>query len=136
MYSKKLEQEKRTKEELMIKIQQEEKTLKLILQQRVAKLQREKADLSLNKEVESEYKINKLNTLMNKLMREKHKIEEYLNYEVQTKQDLVLALAKEKKNLTNELVALLKDIRKSKHKIKKHVGDDHIRKHFSRDSQD
>lgn len=120
----------------MIKIQQEEKTLKLILQQRVTKLQREKADMSLNKEVESEYKINKLNTLMNKLMREKQKIEEYLNYEVQTKQDLVLALAKEKKNLTNELVALLKDIRKSKHKIKKHVGDDHIRKQFSRDSHD
>ncbi len=73
---------------------------------------------------------------MNKLVREKQKVEEYLNYEVQTKQDLVLALAKEKKNLTNELVVLLKDIRKSKHKIKKHVGDDHLRKHFGRDSTD
>lgn len=104
--------------------------LKQILQQRVDQLQREKADLTSNKEVESEYKINKLNTLMNKLVKEKQKLEEFLNFEVQTKQDLVLALAKEKKNLTNELLGLLKEIRKSKHKIKKHVGTDNLKMHF------
>lgn len=106
----------------MIMIQQEEKNLKLILQQRVESLQREKVDINQNKEMESEYKINKLNTLMNKLMREKQKLEEYYSFEVKEKQELVLALAKEKNSLTIELQGLLKDVKKSKHKIKKHTG--------------
>ena len=63
----------------------EEKMLKQMLQQRVVSLQKEKADLNLNKEVESEYKINKLNSLLNKLVKEKQKLEEFLNFEVQTK---------------------------------------------------
>ena len=53
--------------------------------------------------MEEEYKINKLNSLLSRLMKEKHKIEEYLSFEVKEKQELVLFLAKEKKNLTNEL---------------------------------
>eukprot|EP00347_Sterkiella_histriomuscorum_P019956 403339649 len=130
MLFKKLDQEKRTKDELMIKIQQEEKTLKQILQERVERLQREKADINFNKEMESEYKINKLNNLMSNLVKEKQKLEEFLCFEVQSKQELVLALAKEKKNLTDELVTLIKEIRKSKHKIKKHVGSEHIRRHY------
>ncbi len=53
--------------------------------------------------MEEEFKINKLNTLMSRLTKEKQKLEEYLSLEVKEKQELVLALAKEKKNLTNEL---------------------------------
>lgn len=53
--------------------------------------------------MEGEYRINKLNSLMNRLMREKTKLEEYYSFEVREKQELVLALAKEKKSLTNEL---------------------------------
>ena len=71
--------------------------------------------------MEGEYRINKLNTLLNKLMKEKQKLEEYYSFEVREKQELVLALAKEKKSLSNELQTLLKEIRKSKHKIKKHT---------------
>ena len=112
-----------------MKIAQEEKMLKQILQQRVEHLQQEKTDINLSKEVEGEYKINKLNTIMNKLVKEKHKLEEYYSFEVKEKQELVLALAKEKKNLTNEMQALLKEIKKSKHKIKKHVGTDHLKMH-------
>lgn len=104
----------------MIKIQHEEKNLKQILQARVENLQREKIDMNQNLEMEGEYKINKLNSLMNKLVKEKQKLEEYYSYEVREKQELVLALAREKKNLTNELQALIKDVKKSKHKIKKH----------------
>lgn len=48
----------------------------------MALIQREKADLNLNKEVESEYKINKLNSLLNRLVKEKQKLEEFLNFEV------------------------------------------------------
>jgi hypothetical protein len=59
--------------------------------------------INQNKEMEGEYKINKLNNLMNRLMREKQKLEEYYSFEVREKQELVLALAKEKKNLTMEL---------------------------------
>ena len=36
--------------------------------------------------MESEYKINKLNNIMNKLMREKQKLEEYYSFEVKEKQ--------------------------------------------------
>lgn len=39
--------------------------------------------------MEEEYKVNKLNSLMDKLMKEKTKIEGYLSYEVKEKQDLV-----------------------------------------------
>ena len=53
--------------------------------------------------MESEYQINKLNTLMNKLVKEKQKLEEYYSFEVREKQELVLALSKEKKNLAIEL---------------------------------
>ena len=53
--------------------------------------------------MEEEFKINKLNTLMSRLVKEKSKIEEYLSFEVKEKQELVLALAKEKKNITAEL---------------------------------
>ena len=53
--------------------------------------------------MEEEFKINKLNTLMTRLVKEKQKIEEYLALEVKEKQELVLALAKEKKNLSNEM---------------------------------
>lgn len=35
--------------------------------------------------MEEEYKINKLNTLLNRLMKEKNKIEEYLSLEVREK---------------------------------------------------
>ena len=35
--------------------------------------------------MESEYKINKLNTLMSKLVKEKHKLEEYYSFEVREK---------------------------------------------------
>lgn len=95
----------------------------------MARLQYEKADINSNKEMESEYKVNKLNTLMSKLVKEKQKLEEYYSFEVREKQELVLALAKEKKSLTFELQTLLKDVRKSKHKIKKHVGADNLRMH-------
>jgi len=71
-------------------------------------------------EMQSEYQINRLNTVMQKLVREKQKLEDYYSYEVREKQELVLALAKEKKNLTNELQGLLKEVKRSKHKIKKH----------------
>jgi hypothetical protein len=104
----------------MMKIHQEERQLKVLLQERVERLQREKVALSQNLEMESEFKINKLNTLMQKLAREKQKLEDYYSFEVREKQDLVLALAKEKKNLTLELQGLLKEVKKSKHKIKKH----------------
>lgn len=87
----------------------------MILQQRVDRLQKEKVAINYNKEMEEEFKINKLNSLLSKLMKEKQRIEEFLSFEVKEKQELVLVLAKEKKNLTNELQALLKDIRKRKH---------------------
>lgn len=103
-----------------MKIHHEEKQLKLILQQRVDALQQEKVDLNQDLEMESEFKINKLNTIMQKLVLEKQKLEDYYSFEVREKQDLVLALAKEKKNLTVELQGLLKEVKKSKHKIKKH----------------
>lgn len=103
--------------------------MKEILQDRVEKLQREKVDINYNKEMEEEYKVNKLNSLLSRLTKEKQKIEEYLSFEVKEKQDLVMFLAKEKKNLTNELQALLKEIRKSKHKIKKYVGPNTLRVH-------
>ena len=77
--------------------------LKQILQHRVDQLQKEKGLASQNKEMEEEFKINKLNTLMTRLVKEKQKIEEYLALEVKEKQELVLALAKEKKNLSNEM---------------------------------
>jgi hypothetical protein len=86
----------------------------------VDSLQREKVDLNQNLEMEGEYQINKLNTIMQKLVREKQKLEDYYSFEVREKQDLVLSLAKEKKNLTNELQSLLKEVKKNKHKIKKH----------------
>jgi hypothetical protein len=35
--------------------------------------------------MEEEYKINKLNTLLSRLMKEKQKIEEYLSFEVKEK---------------------------------------------------
>jgi hypothetical protein len=66
-------------------------------------LQREKVDLNQNLEMEGEYRINKLNNLLNRLVREKQKLEEYYSFEVREKQELVLALAKEKKSLSNEL---------------------------------
>ena len=105
----------------MVRIQHEERALKQILQQRIDTIQREKVDINHAKEMEGEYRINKLNSLMNKLVKEKQKLEEYYSFEVREKQELVLALAKEKKNLTNELQVLLKEVRKSKHKIKKHT---------------
>lgn len=85
--------------------------------------------------MEEEFKINRLNTLMSKLVKEKSKIEEYLGFEVKEKQELVLALAKEKANLTNELKTVLKDIKKSKHKIKKHVGTDTLKMHHHPSNQ-
>lgn len=78
--------------------------------------------------MESEYKINKLNSLIAKLVREKQKLEEYYSFEVREKQELVLALAKEKKSLTKELQGLIKNVKKSKHKIKKHVGTDKLKR--------
>ena len=70
--------------------------------------------------MEGEYRINKLNTLMQRLVKEKQKLEEYYSYEVKEKQELVLALAKEKNTLALELQSLMKDVKKAKHKIKKH----------------
>ena len=87
----------------MMRIQQEEKVLKQVLQQKMESLQREKVDIGCSKEMEGEYRVNKLNTIMNKLVKEKQKLEEYYLIEVKEKQELVLALAKEKKNLTNEM---------------------------------
>ena len=77
--------------------------------------------------MEEEFKINKLNSLMSRLVREKQKIEDILSFEVKEKQDLVMALAKEKKNLTIELQTVLRDIKRNKHKIKKHVGTENLR---------
>lgn len=77
--------------------------------------------------MQEEQIINKLTTLLNRLLKEKSKIEELLSMEVKEKQDLVLAFAKEKKNLTTELQTHLKDIRKIKHKIKKHMGNDTLK---------
>jgi len=39
-----------------------------------------------NKEMEEEFKINKLNLLMSKLVKEKNKIEEYFYHQVKEKQ--------------------------------------------------
>lgn len=48
-------------------------------------LQREKVDLNQNLEMEGEYQINKLNTIMQKLVREKQKLEDYYSFEVREK---------------------------------------------------
>jgi len=59
--------------------------------------------INQNKEMEEEYKVNRLNQIMAKLVKEKQKIEEFLSFELKEKQELVLALAKEKKSITTEL---------------------------------
>jgi hypothetical protein len=51
----------------------------------VDSLQREKVDLNQNLEMEGEYQINKLNTIMQKLVREKQKLEDYYSFEVREK---------------------------------------------------
>jgi hypothetical protein len=51
----------------------------------VDSLQREKVDLNQNLEMEGEYQINKLNSIMQKLVREKQKLEDYYSYEVREK---------------------------------------------------
>ena len=56
-----------------------------MLQARVEKLQKEKVDINRDKEMESEYKVNKLNTLMQRLLQEKQKLEEYYSFEVREK---------------------------------------------------
>ena len=48
-------------------------------------LQREKVDLKQNLEMEGEYQINKLNSIMQKLVREKQKLEDYYSFEVREK---------------------------------------------------
>lgn len=48
-------------------------------------LQREKVDLNQNLEMEGEYQINKLNSIMQKLVREKQKLEDYYSFEVREK---------------------------------------------------
>ena len=48
-------------------------------------LQREKVDLNQNLEMEGEYQINKLNSIMQKLVREKQKLENYYSFEVREK---------------------------------------------------
>ena len=48
-------------------------------------LQREKIDLNQNLEMEGEYQINKLNSIMQKLVREKQKLEDYYSFEVREK---------------------------------------------------
>jgi len=78
--------------------------------------------MTQEREMEGEFKINKMNLLLNRLLTEKKKLEDYYTFEVKEKQELVLALAKEKKILASELQGLLKEVRKSKHKIKKHTG--------------
>jgi uncharacterized protein YukE len=93
-----------------------------MLQARVEMLYKEKADMTQDLEREGEFKINRLNQILNKLTQEKKKLQEFYSYEVRQKQELVLALAKEKKSLATELQSLLKDVRKSKQKIKKHTG--------------
>jgi hypothetical protein len=55
------------------------------LQQRIDTIQREKVDINHAKEMEGEYRINKLNSLMNKLVKEKQKLEEYYSFEVREK---------------------------------------------------
>jgi hypothetical protein len=51
----------------------------------VDSLQREKIDLNQNLEMEGEYQINKLNSIMQKLVREKQKLEDYYSFEVREK---------------------------------------------------
>jgi hypothetical protein len=51
-------------------------------------------------EASGEYQVNRLNSLMSKLVAEKQKLEEYYSSEVREKQELVIALGKEKKVLT------------------------------------
>jgi hypothetical protein len=51
----------------------------------VDSLQREKVDLNQNLEMEGEYQINKLNSIMQKLVREKQKLEDYYSFEVREK---------------------------------------------------
>lgn len=48
-------------------------------------LQREKVDLNQNLEMEGEYQINKLNSIMQRLVREKQKLEDYYSFEVKEK---------------------------------------------------
>ena len=60
--------------------------------------------------MEGEYKINKLNSLLSRLINEKLKREEQLQSEVKEKKDLVKSLIKERKKLRYDLQTVMQDI--------------------------
>jgi hypothetical protein len=68
---KKLEAERRAKDELSHRIAHEERSLKHLLQDRIERLQRDKLASGAEREMAGEYHVNKLNTLMSRLVREK-----------------------------------------------------------------
>ncbi len=82
---RKLENERRAKDELQARIHQEEMSLKYLLQSRIESLKEEKGAMATNIEASGEFQVNKLNSLMSKLKSEKEKLEKYYSVEVREK---------------------------------------------------
>ena len=68
---KKLEIERKAKEALNLKIEQEEKLLKITLQKKLDQVQKEKVELESQREQEEELLINKLHRILGRIVSEK-----------------------------------------------------------------
>lgn len=97
---RKLETERREKQELEDSIKREQAYLKDTLQSKLDQIQREKESLMREIESEESERISHLQSIIERILSEKNKLEEMLSLEVRDKQHLVMALENQKMSIT------------------------------------